>query len=334
MALSKPRRDSVLSPLETSTPTQPSVARMYDYYLGGTHNTAIDRAAVDAVAKAMPDCFALCLENRSFLRRAVRYMLSQGITQFIDIGSGLPTNSNTHDVAQAINPGVKVVYVDMDPSVLDHGRRLLEGNGLTSVVLGDIRKTEKVLWDPEVTRLIDFGRPVGVLMMCVACFFTDGEIGQIMRDIRGRIAEGSFVAASHDTFDGKRGQGETVRRVQEVYKDTPIPIYFRSRKEFLPLFEGLELVEPGVVFLDEWHVALDLPASVASRWLYGGVGKKVSNMKHLNVVDGDVEAQLEEKKVVSKWSLTGALWSFEQRVQQNHSFAEDLLLLSVKWLRS
>lgn len=171
-------------------------------------------------------------------------MVSRGITQFIDIGSGLPTVSNTHEVAQAIDAGVRVVYVDMDPVVLEQGRKLLS-DGRTRVVLGDMREPEKVLGSEEVRGLIDFERPVGVLMMCVACFFTDAEIRGIMKVVRERVAEGSYVAASHDTFDGKRGQGETVRRVQEVYMDTPIPIYFRSREEFLPLFEGLEIVRPG-----------------------------------------------------------------------------------------
>ncbi|KAF2398125.1 DUF574-domain-containing protein [Trichodelitschia bisporula] len=257
----------------TPTPPQPSVARMYDLYLGGDFATPTDRAAVEAVAKAMPDCFALCRENRSFLRRAVRYMISQGVTQFIDLGSGLPTQNNTHEVAQAAYPGAKVVYVDMDEAVRDLGTKLLAADGSTRIICADVRDPAAVLANPELRGLIDFRKPVGVLLMCVACFFTDAEIGSIMGTIRNALPAGSFIAATHDTFDGKRDEVETVRRVEEVYSQTPIPIYFRGKDSVARIFEELQLVEPGLVMLHEWHVELDDNAPEASNWLYGAVGR-------------------------------------------------------------
>jgi O-methyltransferase involved in polyketide biosynthesis len=269
---------------ETKTshqPIQPSVARMYDFYLGGTMNYSVDREAVAEVAKAMPDCFDLCLENRSFLRRAVRFMSSQGITQFIDIGSGLPTKSNTHEVAQAVNPSAKVVYVDMDPVVLQEGKALLASNEkTTTIICADVRNPGTVLNNPGLLSLIDFSKPVGVLMMCVACFWTDKEISHIMTTIRSTLASGSYIAATHDTFDGKRDELGAVERVKEVYKETPIPIYFRSRSEVAELFVGLELVEPGLVMLDEWHIDMDDDLHVATKWLYGGIGKLTSGKQN------------------------------------------------------
>jgi O-methyltransferase involved in polyketide biosynthesis len=245
---------------------------MYDYYLGGTTNHDIDRLAVAEVAKAMPDCFNLCLENRSFLRRVVRYMAKQGIDQFIDIGSGLPTKSNTHEVAQSVNPNAKVVYVDMDPVVLQEGREFLKNDAFTTIICADVRCPEDVLGNEDVKRLIDFEKPVGVLMMCVACFWTSEEIAHIMETIRSTVALGSYVAATHDTFDGKKEDIGAVERVQEIYKETPIPIYFRSKDEVAKLFVGLELVEPGLVMLDEWHIGMDDVKPITTKWLYGGVG--------------------------------------------------------------
>lgn len=280
------------------TPQQPSVARMYDYYLGGTTNYTIDREAVAEVAKAMPDCFNLCLENRSFLRRAVRFMVKQGITQFIDIGSGLPTKSNTHEVAQAINPKARVVYVDMDPVVLEEGKALLSKNeDTTTIICADVRKPDNVLGNAELNRLIDFSKPVGVLMMCVACFWTDTEISHIMSAIRSKTAAGSFIAATHDTYDGKRDDVQAVERVKEVYAETPIPIYFRSAEEVATIFEGLQLVEPGVVMLDEWHVDLDDSQPIATKWLYGGIGKTVA-----------MEVAVPEKMIERSWFAVLKVW--------------------------
>jgi hypothetical protein len=272
-------------------PVQPSVARMYDYYLGGETNYSVDREAVAEVAKAMPDCFNLCLENRSFLRRAVLFMSKQGITQFIDIGSGLPTKSNTHEIAQAVNSKAKVVYVDMDPVVLQEGEALLASNKeTTTIICADIRDPTNVLQNPEILRLIDFSKPVGILMMCVACFWTDEEIVHIMSTIRATIASGSYVAATHDTFDGKKQEAGAVERVQEIYKETPIPIYFRSKPEVAALFKGLDLVEPGLVMLDDWHVELNDAHPVATKWLYGGVGKFTGAKQNNSIVVGWIAA--------------------------------------------
>src|SRR3954463_12944373 len=164
--------------------TRPSVARMYDYYLGGKDNFEIDRVAVRQVEEAMPEIRQLAQENRAFLRRAVRFMSRQGIRQFIDIGAGLPTVGNTHEIAQEITPDARVVYVDNDPAVHVHGQALLAANENTTVVMADMRRPEEVLGHPETTRLIDFDRPVGVMLIAMTHFLTLDEGPQLLGRLR------------------------------------------------------------------------------------------------------------------------------------------------------
>ncbi|MFI6076881.1 SAM-dependent methyltransferase [Actinoplanes sp. NPDC051343] len=253
--------------------TRPHVARMYDYYLGGKDNFEVDRAAVVAVEAAMPEVRQLAFENRAFLRRAVAYMTAAGIRQFIDIGAGLPTAGNTHEVAQALTPGARVVYVDNDPIVLSHGRALLATNVDTTVVTADLRDPADVIGRDEVRKLIDFDQPVGVLLIAMTHFLRDDERDEVMGELRKSLVPGSHLATTHVTRD--RHSAEAVEGVEAVYRKTPTPIFFRTHDEIARFFDGFDLVEPGLVTVDEWRPDPADPAPEATRWLYGGVGRRL-----------------------------------------------------------
>ena len=251
--------------------TRPHVARMYDYYLGGKDNFAVDREAVAAVETAMPEVRQLARENRAFLRRAVTFMAAAGIRQFIDIGAGLPTAGNTHEVAQKAAPGARVVYVDNDPIVLTHGRALLVTNADTTVVTADLREPRKVVEHDDVRRLIDFTQPVGVLLIAMTHFLRDAEREPVMSVLRESLAPGSLLATTHVTVDNH--SRDAVEGVEAVYRKTPTPIFFRRHDEIARFFDGFELVAPGLVVIDEWRPDPDDPAPAPTRWLYGGVGR-------------------------------------------------------------
>jgi SAM-dependent methyltransferase len=248
----------------------PSVARMYDYYLGGKDNFEVDRAAVERMPTTMTEITDAVHENRAFLRRAVRFIAAQGIGQFIDIGSGLPTVGNTHEVAQKARPGARVVYVDNDPVVLVHGRALLAADENTTVVTADMREPAGILGHPETRRLIDFDRPVGVLLIAMTHFLTLEERPAVMGALRAGLPDGSFVAISHATTEGR--DPAVYNAVQEVYRSTPAPLYFRNAAEIGLFFEGFDLVEPGLVPVNQWRPdpADDAPAT---GWVWGGVGR-------------------------------------------------------------
>ncbi|GGK78001.1 SAM-dependent methyltransferase [Mangrovihabitans endophyticus] len=252
--------------------TRPHVARMYDYYLGGKDNFAVDREAVAAVEVAMPEVRQLARENRAFLRRAVRFMAGNGVRQFIDIGAGLPTAGNTHEIAQASVAGAHVVYVDNDPIVLAHGRALLATNATTAVVTADLRAPADIVGHDEVRQLIDFTQPVGVLLIAMTHFIRDAERGSVMGVLRDALAPGSFLAASHVT--GDKHAREAVDGVESAYRKTPTPIHFRSHAEISRFFDGFDLVEPGLVTVDAWRPDPTDPAPEATHWLYGGVGRR------------------------------------------------------------
>jgi O-methyltransferase involved in polyketide biosynthesis len=251
---------------------RPHVARMYDYYLGGKDNFAADRAAVEAVEKAMPEIRQLARENRAFLRRAVRYMTASGIRQFIDIGAGLPTVGNTHEVAQQDAPESRVVYVDNDPIVLAHGEALLAENGNTVIVTADMRRPAEVIGSGKVRSLIDFSQPVGVLLIAMTHFLTPQQREPVMATLRESLVPGSLLALTHVTGDGH--PADAVAGVEEAYRSTPTPIYFRTHAEVSQFFDGYVLVEPGLVTVDAWRPDTADPAPDATRWLYGGLGRR------------------------------------------------------------
>jgi hypothetical protein len=231
--------------------SRPSAARVYDYYLGGSHNLEVDRRLAREAISLWPDLPAIMQSNRAFLRRAVRYLGEQGITQFLDIGSGIPTVGNVHEVAQRRDPEARVVYVDRDPVAVAHSRAILAGNEKAVVVQGDLREPDAFLDSPAVREAIDLDRPVAVLMVAVLHFVPDDDDPQdAVTRIGARLAPGSFMAISHASAEGRP---EMAGAHQQLYSRTPTPMTMRSRAEITQFFDGFELVEPGLVWLPLWH---------------------------------------------------------------------------------
>jgi hypothetical protein len=247
-------------------------AGMDDAHVDGTDSSTTEREAAIEIQKAMPDVFDMANENRSFLRRCVRYMLGHGINQFIDIGSGF-LSDNFHELVHSIDPIAKVVYADRNLAVVEQGNKFLATTGTTAFICADLRQPKEVLENLDLTRLIDFSQPVGILMMRVSCFFTDSEITHIMSTIQSTLCEGSYIAVTHDTLDAHKDEKEKIAKFQEIHDNTSTPHIFRNHKEVSRIFQGLHLVQPGVAFLNEWRIELDLPAPATVKWLYGGLAR-------------------------------------------------------------
>ncbi|MES9542505.1 SAM-dependent methyltransferase [Actinomadura sp. NPDC000600] len=261
--------------MDTVDPHTPNVPRMYDYLLGGKDNYAADREAVEEVVRHAPDTPLMARENRAFLRRAVRFLAESGIRQFIDIGSGLPTQGNVHEIAHQVAPDARVVYVDVEPVVLVHGRALLAGTPQVTVIQGDARRPGEILADPEVTGLIDFDRPVAVLMLAVLHFIGDGDDPPgIVARLRDAIAPGSYLAVSHVT--GDFDADKRVRDAGAVYERATYQITLRGRAAVTRLFDGFELVDPGLTTLSMWRPdpGTTVPPAADRQWCYAGVGRK------------------------------------------------------------
>jgi len=230
---------------------QPSVARVYDYYLGGSHNFEADRLFAAKVMAAVPDMRWVITENRAFLRRAVRFMLDAGIDQFVDLGSGIPTVGNVHEVVASANPSGKVVYVDHDPVAIAHSRAILRDDPNTMVVAGDLRSPKHVLDHPDLRRLVDLDRPVGVLLNAVLHFVPDDdEAGGIVSELADTVAEGSFIGISHASADE---MADGAQRTESLYNQSVAAMAMRTHAEVRALFGDLDLVEPGVVKIPMWR---------------------------------------------------------------------------------
>ncbi|MEV4518585.1 SAM-dependent methyltransferase [Dactylosporangium sp. NPDC049525] len=253
------------------TDDKPSPARMYDYFLGGTHHLPVDRAAAARVNELVPYTREIVWENRHFLRRAVRYLAKHGIRQFIDIGAGLPTQGNVHEIAQDVAPDARVVYVDNDRTVLDQADQLLtEIDG--AIILGaDVRQPRSIVDSPRLREFLDLDQPVAVLMIAVLHFITDDHHPQFIADtIRDAMAPGSFLVLTHLTTDGP--DPAAVARTVEVYRQASAPIVFRPRETIERYFTGLELVAPGLVRPSRWRP--DPTTAPGPGWLYAGVATK------------------------------------------------------------
>lgn len=231
---------------------RPNVARMYDYYLGGDSHFAADRAAAEQHLAQVPQTRDWARANRAFLGRAVRYLLAQGIDQFLDLGSGIPTVGNVHQIAQKINPAARVAYVDFEPVAVTHARQLLDDNPLVTVTQADIRDSERVLAAPGVTGLLDFRRPVGLLAVSIVHMVLDDQNpwGLVAR-YRDACVPGSYLAMSH--LAPVALTEEQIRHGYEVYSRTTTPGVLRSAEEIHALMAGYELVEPGLVLLNAWR---------------------------------------------------------------------------------
>jgi hypothetical protein len=268
-----PDEDFSMQDLRTNRPTP---ARMYDYYLGGKDNFAVDREAAEQVLSAAPEVRLLATENRAFLGRAVRFLAAEaGIRQFVDVGTGLPTQGNVHEIAQAVDPAARVVYVDNDPIVRAHAKALLPSDGTTAVIEADMRDPQPILDHPALRRLINFDEPVAVLFMSVLHFIADEDdpYGMVAA-FRDACVPGSYLALSHITSPEQNTGGAAA--AADVYKaKATSPAILRSPKEIETLFDGYELVKPGLVRLPQWRPDDPRAARKAeSVWMLSGVGRR------------------------------------------------------------
>jgi hypothetical protein len=259
-------------PTERVDTTRPHPARMYDYYLGGRDNYEVDRDAAERVIASSPRTRESARANRAFLLRAVRAVVAEhGVRQIIDIGTGIPTSPNIHEVAHAIAPETRVVYVDNDPIVGVHAAARMTGSGRTSFVSADVRRPEEILAHPEIEAAIDFGRPVALVLVAVLHFVTDEEGPQRIVDVlRDALPPGSFLVLSHCTRDTMVDDPADVFR---VYQSATATLNLRSKAEVRAYFDGLHMLEPGLVTVAEWRP--DAEVHDHRRFgFYCGVGRK------------------------------------------------------------
>jgi SAM-dependent methyltransferase len=254
--------------------SKPSIARSYDYILGGSHNFAVDREFARELLAALPDFGLIAQANRAFLHRAVRFMAEAGISQFLDIGSGIPTVGNVHEIAQKLVPDARVVYVDIDPVVVAHSRQILAGDDRATVIQEDLRRPEAILNHPETRALLDFDQPVGLMLVAVLPAIPDqDDPHSIVARLRDALPPGSYLAISQGTADERT---EEVQAARGITDQTTTPITVRSRTEIMRLFTGFELVEPGLVWSSQWRP--DSPDEVVEHperlMMLVGVGRK------------------------------------------------------------
>ncbi|GAA2676363.1 MULTISPECIES: SAM-dependent methyltransferase [Actinoplanes] len=252
---------------------RPSAARVYDYFLGGAHNFAVDRALAEQIAAMTPNIGETMRSNRVFLRRAVRYLAGQGIRQFLDIGSGIPTAGNVHEIALAAAPGASVVYVDIDPVAVEHSRAILAGVDRTGVICADVRDADRVLAEAEKLGL-DFTRPVAVLLAGVLHFVPDADDpASAVAALGAAVAPGSYLLISHATGDGQPAE---VIEAQKLSGRTATEIVLRPAAAVTSYFQGFDLVEPGLVFIPQWRPDPQDPVDEHPERVgaYAGVGRK------------------------------------------------------------
>jgi hypothetical protein len=253
---------------------RPSAARVYDYFLGGAHNFAVDRELAGQIARMTPNIGDTMRANRAFLRRAVRYLIGEGITQFLDIGSGIPTVGNVHNVAQQANARCRVVYVDVDPVAVAHSAAILADDPHTAVIQADARDTEQILAHPELRRLLDLSQPTAVLLLGVLHFIPDeDDPAGIVARLHQALAPGSHAALVNVTHED---QPPEVIEAQKLSARTGTPIYLRSRADLMEQLKGFTLVEPGLVHLPLWRPdsPLDIDAHPERFGALAGVGRK------------------------------------------------------------
>jgi SAM-dependent methyltransferase len=251
---------------------KPSTARVYDAILGGKDNFPWDRAVAARVTAAFPEAAASAMLNRQVLERAVRYLHGQGVDQFLDLGSGLPTARNTHEMAHELNPRALVAYVDNDPIVLTHARAQLAGDAATTAVTADIRHPDTNVGNPAITAFLDFSRPIGLILNGVVHHLNDDEDPYgVVTKLTSALAPGSYLQLTH--FSTAAPAAAALERVlmQAIGSGR-----MRSAAEITAFFDGLELVEPGVVFLPEWRPdrPVTYPLGVGGQLILGGMARK------------------------------------------------------------
>ena len=255
----------------------PHPARRYNYWLGGKDHFAADRASGDAIAEAFPIVVELARANRAFLGRAVRFLAESGVRQFLDVGTGLPAPANTHEVAQRVAPESRVVYVDNDPIVMVHARALLQGDprGRTAYLEADLRDPGAILEHPALRETLDLGRPVGLLLVAVLHFLHDDvRAASVVRELVGALPSGSALVLSHGTMDFSSPAG--VAAYEKMFAAGGTDVRARDRRTIASYFDGLEMVEPGIVAVSDWRGEddpADRPVS-DDLGIYAAVGRK------------------------------------------------------------
>ncbi|MGH3392130.1 MAG: SAM-dependent methyltransferase [Actinomadura sp.] len=252
--------------------TVPSPARIYDYFLGGKDNFAADRELAEVILRQAPVARAGASANRRFLGRAVEFLAKAGIRQFLDLGTGLPSQNNVHEVAQRVCPDARVVYVDNDPVVRNHAEALLASDDSTVVLCEDLREPERILAHPDVRRMIDFSEPIAVLFVSVLHFVTDDQDPWgIVSAMTEPLVPGSNLTLSHSTLDGR--PAEVIAEFEKNYRASA-PLAVRSREAVTRFFNGFELVDPGLVYTTEWRSDELERARPGGEGMLAGVGRK------------------------------------------------------------
>ena len=231
-----------------------TAARIYDYLLGGVHNFPADREVAEKVIAGMPNARTAARANRAFLGRAVRYLAAQGVDQYIDIGAGIPTQGNVHEILREVRPQARVVYVDIDPLAVAESMDLLAGDERATAVHGDLRDPGPILEHPEVRRLLDLDQPVGLLLVAVLHFVPDDAVAHgAVELLRQALAPGSYLAASHGATE--RAPTDAYPSMERAYDQRTMTgsAKARDRAEFAQFFADWELVDPGIVWLSEWR---------------------------------------------------------------------------------
>jgi hypothetical protein len=252
----------------------PNPARMYDYYLGGAANFAVDRAAAERVKQIEPTVAVHARANRAFLRRVVRRLAGEGMRQFLDLGSGVPTVGHVHEIAHSVDPTARIVYVDNEPVAASYSRSLLRGVPNTAVVREDLRDSVAVLDHPDTRRLLDLDQPVAVMIMAVMHFImSDEDVAGLVAAYRDRTVPGSYLGVSHVSAP----EGEVSDRITAQYQRTSLPFRSRTRAELGALFEGYEMVPPGLVYVSDWHPDPGPdPHRLEPQVFLGGVGRRLA----------------------------------------------------------
>jgi hypothetical protein len=250
----------------------PSAARAYDALLGGGHNFAVDREFARKAELVFPGVAASCMANRAFLRRVVLHLVESGVRQFLDIGSGIPTVGNVHEIVQAADPTCRVVYVDNEAVAVAHSQLLLEGNDNATIIMADLREPESILEADETRRLLDFDQPIALLMFAILHFVPDADDpASLVARYREALPPGSYLGVTHATADSRPDE---MRALEKLYATSSNPAVARTTEWITSLFDGFALVDPGAVYAPEWRPDRNAVANPEHYIFFGGLARK------------------------------------------------------------